>query len=719
MLSASIAVLATQFGQYAHAQSTTGPGAREDPQSSRPSRALRAIRVQGAEESAYGPDFGYAVERSASGTKTDTPLIETPQSISVITRDRIEAQNADDLGEVLRYTPGVQGEPFGFEPRLTFLRIRGLDATTTGLYRDGLQLRNPNFVAGYNLEPDGAERIEVPRGPASVLYGASNAGGLVNYISKRPTAEPFREIGLELGSFDQIEGKFDLSGPVDEEGAFSYRLTGLARDSDTQVDFIRNDRLFLAPAFTWRPSNDTSLTFLGQFQQDDTRNSQAIPAAGSLLPNPNGEIPVETFTGEPGVDRYDRTEYSAGYLFEHRASDALSFRQNARYYTVDLDDVSVFNDAFGQDLRTVGRSLFENFGELDGVAVDNQAQLEFASGPLDHSLLVGADYQHIEAASVQNFGAAPPIDIFNPVYGAPFAAPATPFTNSDQTQDQIGLYAQDQIRLQDRWVFQLGGRYDWADDEVQNRLDDTETEQSDNEFSGRAGVVYLSDVGLAPYFSYAESFLPVAGAAPDGTPFEPETGRQYEVGVKYQPRGVNRFVTVALFDLTRNNFTTTDPATFEDFQTGETRSRGIELEGVASFDFGLDLIATSTFMDVEVEASADPAEIGKRPTQVAEQLTSVWADYAIPLPGLSGLHVGAGVRYLGSSFGDAANAFKIPSETLFDAGLRHDWDNIQLKVHVQNILDEEHIASGFVRGDDNFITFGTARAVTGSIAYRW
>ncbi|MBA2409310.1 MAG: TonB-dependent receptor [Gammaproteobacteria bacterium] len=235
---------------------------------------------------------------------------------------------------------------------------------------------------------------------------------------------------------------------------------------------------------------------------------------------------INRFTGEPNVDRYARTEYSVGYLFEHRTTDALTFRQNARYYAVDLDDVSVFADTVGNNQITIGRSLFENFGELDGIAVDNQAQIEFETGPVAHTLLAGLDYQHLEATSVQNFGDAPPINIFNPVYGAP-VPPADPFTNNDQKQDQIGLYVQDQIKLRDHWIFQLGGRYDWAEDEVQNLLDGSETQQDDNEFSGRAGVVYKTDFGLAPYYSYAESFLPVAGASQEGTPFQPETGKNW------------------------------------------------------------------------------------------------------------------------------------------------------------------------------------------------
>lgn len=261
---------------------------------------------------------GSDVERQygVTGTKTGTPLIETPQSVSVITDEQMQQQGVDNLAQALRYTPGADGEPFGFEPRTTFIRLRGFDATTTGLYRDGLQLRNPRFAVGYNIELYGAERIDILRGPASVLYGQGNPGGLINYVTKRPKPVGFGEAELEVGSFDRVQGQFDLGGPAGRDGALSYRLTGLLRESDSQVDFIGNDRTSIAPALTWQPTASTSITFLSYYQDDETRASQAYPAEGTLRPNPHGDVPTDRFTGEPDVDRYDRTEYSLGYLLD-------------------------------------------------------------------------------------------------------------------------------------------------------------------------------------------------------------------------------------------------------------------------------------------------------------------------------------------------------------------------------------------------------------------
>lgn len=659
----------------------------------------------------------YVATRSTVGTKTDTPLLETPQAVSVITAAQLDERDVTTLGQALRYTPGAQGEPFGFEPRFTLLKLRGFSAFTTGFYRDGLQLRNPGFAVGYDIEPYSAEEIAVLRGPASVLYGAASPGGLLNVVTKRPRLQPIREVEVELGRFDRFEGKFDVSGRIDDDGVTSYRLTGLARESDTQVDFVPTDRLFFAPGFTWRPSRDTELTILAHYQDDETLSSQALPGAGTLEPNPVGEIPVGLFTGEPEVDTYDREESSLSYFFRHRFGDVWTFRQNARYYTIDLDDVTVFSAFLRADQRTLDRSVFGSFGELDGFALDNQAEATFGHGSVRHTLLLGLDYQHVDVSSFQTFGAAPPLDLFDPVYGAAVPDPS-PIQDAETAQEQIGLYVQDQIEIGEKWVVQLGGRYDQADEETEESLFGGTTEQDDDEFTGRAGIVYKSDAGLAPYVSFSQSFLPVVGTDPEGRAFEPETGEQVEVGLKYQPPGGSSFLTVALFDLVRENVVQFDPATFLQVQTGEIESRGLEVEAVASLDLGLDLIATYTHLDMEITESNVAAEIGSTPTQVPEDMASLWAEYTIQGGALEGLALGAGLRYLGSTWGDVPNTVEVPSQALADAMVRYGWGGLRLSLIAKNVFDEEYVASCFVRGG-TFCTFGPTRRVTASLAYRW
>jgi len=665
--------------------------------------------------SVVGRRGGMVVTGEAQITKTAAALAELPRSVSVITDAQLAVQDIGTIAEATRYTPGIRSERWGFEPRLTFIQIRGFDATTTGLYRDGLQLRNPGFAVGYNLEPYGAERIEVLRGPASVLYGAGSPGGLVNYVTKKPTSVPIREIELEGGSYDRIQGKLDLSGPLGQD--FGYRLTGLIRDAGTQVNFVQNDRIFVAPTFTWEPSERTRVTFLGHYKDDESRASQALPAAGLLSPNPNGELPVDRFTGEPEVDRYDRSDYTAGYIVRHHLSDAWTLRQNLRYYDIELDDVTVFTMGLQDDQRTIDRALFESFGEANGFALDNQAEFELTTGTVGHTLLGGLDFQTVDAASLQTFGGAPTLDIFDPRYGQP--VPAAPvFLDNTTDQRQLGLYLTDRIVIADGWTVSLAGRHDWARTEVTDNLGGDSTVQDDQAFTVQAGLLYESAIGLTPYASYAESFLPALGTDEAGEPFDPERGRQWEVGLKYEPSTWNGLITVALFDLTRDDFIQFDPETFLQVQTGQIGSRGLEIEAVAGLANGLDLLASFTYLDAEITETSNPAELDMRPTQTPEAWASAWLDYTLPPGPLGGLGVGAGVRFLGSTFGDAANTLEVPGTTLADATVSYDWNDFRLSVNVQNVFDQEYVAAAFVRSTP-LATFGPARTVTAGLRYRW
>jgi len=693
-----------------HAQTTSADPIDEtdEARTDEDQMALPRVYVRGAQG---GRHYGI------TGTKTGTPLIETPQSVSVITEEQIRKQGVDDLAQALRYAPGVSGEPFGFEPRTTFIRLRGFDATTTGLYRDGLQLRNPRFAVGYNIELYGAERIDVLRGPASVLYGQGSPGGLINYVSKRPKPFAFGEAELELGSFDQVQGQFDFGAPIGESGALAYRLTGLVRDSDTQVDFVNNDRVFIAPSLTWRPGINTSITFLGYYQNDETRASQAYPAEGTFQPNPNGRVPTDRFTGEPDVDQYDRQEYSVGWLAEHQLTDDWTLRQNARVYASELDDVTVFVNGLDQaDLRTLNRAIFGSFGDLDGFAIDNQAQWQFDTGRIGHTLLFGLDYQDVDVGSVQTFGAAPPLDVFDPVYGSSVADPPV-FSDTDTSQEQLGFYLQDQLEF-GRWTMTLNARFDEAETKTRNLLFDTVDEQDDEEFTGRAGLVYVADNGLAPYISYATSFLPTLGTDADGDPLKPETGEQLEIGVKYQPPGARSFVTFALFDIERDDVVEFDPATFLPIQTGQIRSRGLEVEAVADFRWGLDVIASYSYLDMEIRESVIESQLGERPAQVPEHKASIWADYRFRGGALDGLGFGLGVRYNGETFGNVPNTVKVPDHTLVDAAAYYNLGAWQLSLNLQNALDNRVVPGCFVRASV-LCTYGQVRTVSGSIRYRW
>lgn len=660
-------------------------------------------------------DVSYVAEDTNTATKSDIPLIETPQSVSVITRARIQAQEINSIGEALRYTAGVRGEPFGFDSRLTWLQFRGFDNTTNGLFKDGLQLRNPAFGISYNLEPYGAEQLDVLRGPSSFLYGQGSPGGLLNYVSKRPTQQSLHEVQFLAGNFGRYEGRFDFGGRVNDSDTFSFRMTGLIRESGTQIDNVPNDRVFIAPALTWRMAPGTSLTFFATYQRDRAGAFQWLPADGTLRFNPNGFIQPHRFTGQPSVDRYNRSEHSVGYEFHHQLSQNWTFLQKMRYNSNETDNVTTFVLGLEPDRRTALRDQWTSYGKLTAIALDNQLSGRLSTGPLQHTLLAGLDFHRISVRHNQNFAEASSIDIFNRYdYGTLGVIPYFD-SRQDTKQLQTGVYIQDQIKL-NNWLLTLGGRHDWARNEATDNVAGTTSSQSDRKATGRAALTYLFDSGLAPYISYSTFFLPSLGIDANGNQFKPETGRQYEVGIKYQIPHTRAFLTAAVFDLTRENYVQTDPGTFLPVQRGKARSRGLELEAVATFESGWDLIAAYTLLDNEVRETVDPSEQGKRLVQVPAQFGSAWAKYTVPQGKWKGFGIGGGVRYTGYNYADTANSFRVPSYVVGDAVIDYTWNHYRFALNINNILN--HNTYGCFN-EGITCNFGERRTVVGTVAYRW
>ena len=282
-----------------------------------------------------------------------------------------------------------------------------------------------------------------------------------------------------------------------------------------------------------------------------------------------------------------------------------------------------------------------------------------------------------------------------------------------QRLSQTGLYAQDQIKVDKRWALTLGGRQDWAKARYVDRFAGTTAKRDDSAFTGRAGLAYLSDLGVTPYVSYSQSFLPVSTAGAAGRILDPETGRQFEAGVKYQPPGGESYVAAALFDLKRRNVVTYDLITFAPTQTGEVRSRGAELEVKLNLLRDFNLLAAYTYQDVEVTKST-AADLGKRPPTIPEQTASLWADYKFAEGPLAGLGLGAGVRHTGFTYGDTRNTYKVPGYTLADASVHYDWGDTRLALNANNLFDKEYVASCW-----GSCYFGPRRTVIATLRHRW
>jgi iron complex outermembrane receptor protein len=687
---------------------------------------LPTVDVTGRAESALDPVRGFVAEQEITGTKTDTPLIESPQSISVIPRDQIDARQAQTLGEALRYTPGVRGENYGTDSRTDWFQIRGFNAQDNGIFLNGL--RYNTGYAGSMFETYGLERYEVLRGPTSVLYGQIAPGGLVNMVQRRPTEQQTGEVRLTAGSYGRLQGQGYTSGPLSSDGTWMYGFTGLVRDADTAVDEVKDNRIFLAPTLTWRPTDDTSLTLLGYYQRDRTSGNQFLPYEGTVTETPFGRISRRRFTGEESFDRFNREQYGVGYELSHRLNNVWSVQQNLRYGHTDIKWDQVYGGGLLADQRSLSRFAYTANIAVDTFQVDNQVKAEFATGPVSHTLLGGFDYSQVNYRNAQYFANAAPLDLFAPVYGSPVPALTTPYDNVRQVNTQYGLYLQDQMRWGN--LVLLGGiRQDWAYSDIDDRdAGGVHSYQNDQAFTWRVGALYLADNGLAPYVSYARSFQPQIGTDTQGVArgWSPLKGEQYEVGIKFQPKEMRSFLQVAAFHLTQQNTLTPDPENvFQQVAVGEVRVRGVEVEAVAELGSGVSLTGSYTYLDPEITESTTAAELGRRPAGVAKNNAGLYAEYSfVNAAGpLSGLTVGAGLRYLGNTSAVNTGGAVVPSVTLFDAGIRYDLSRLSesmkglvLNVTASNLGDTRYVSR--CSGTTGCF-YGNRLNVLGSVSYTW
>lgn len=667
---------------------------------------------------------GYAATRSATGTKSDTPIIEAPQTVTVVGAEEIETLKAQNLQDALGYVAGFARSE-GLDRTTDTVSIRGFEVSSNGtIYRDGMKY-SANYFNGQQ-EPYGLERIEVMKGAASVLYGASSPAGIINMVSKRPTSAPLHELNLQAGSFNRKQVSGDFGGRLDGDGRLSYRFTFLRRDSDTFVDYVPDNRTYIAPAIEWKPSASTSLTLLGEYQNDHTNYVYGLPAEGTVLPNINGRVPRGTFTGEPSFNRVDNERYSFGYLFTHELSEGVTFRSNLRY----LLSNNVYNSVTSYssilpDQRSVDRGAQLRKDRSSSLVSDNSIEYKLYTGAVEQNIIVGIDYSRFRHQTERYNLTVGSIDLFAPIYGRlPFGDPIPQDFSSRTMAERVGIYAQDQIKIADRFVVLIGARYDrvryneWAYFTGQKTADN----EKNDAFVPRLGLVYLAGGGFAPFVSYSESFEPVGGRDRTGTRFKPTKGTSYEAGLRYQPEGSQTLLTASVYRTVQKNVLVDDPAnaTSADFfqvQLGEVRAQGIELEARTKLGANANLIAVYSHTDAKTTKASPlyPEQEGFRSTGIPRNQASIWVDYDFGTVGVPGLRVGSGVRYVGGStpnyyFGQ----FTIPSFTLVDALVSYGPGNWKLSVNVSNLLDRTYV------GSCNYGCFyGEPRRVIGTLAYRW
>lgn len=668
---------------------------------------------------------GYVASATGVGTKTMIPILELPRTVSTITAQEIADRDAQSVRDALQYTAGVN--TYFREGQFTrdYALIRGFQGLQ---FLDGLRLN----VNNYGLEPYGMERIDVLKGPAATLYGQGSPGGLWDMTSKRPTDQAFGELVLRAGSYGAMQGAFDVGGPVTSDHSLLYRFVGLGKMGDGEIDFTKNDRVYLAPSFTWRADEDTTLTVLASYQKDpNLAVLQPLPYQGSVVPGPTGQfISRNLFVGEPSYNNFYVEQARIGYQLDHRMNDVFSFQQNFAYQHIDI----TLNEVQGVPTTTsptptilLKRSMVNQFFNIDMYQVDNKLKADFDMGVLRHHVMFGVDYSAVPNAQGTGTAAASSLNFYNPVYGR--GLPARPAITSIRYQDQRqgGLYTQDRIELGQLSLL-LGARDDAL---VQGQKTVTTAApnppwniQQDSAPTYNAGLIYKFDNGVAPYVSYSQTYTPTIGTDFSGKNFVPTTGDQKEIGIKYLPTGYNLSMTIAAFDITQYNVLTPDLAhpTFL-VQTSSVESRGADFELKTTHLYGFNVAASYTYLDAKVIATNTVGQLGKHPVATPANQAALWTTYRFSGGGLDGVTIGGGVRYVGDQAVDAANTLPLPSFTLFDLIARYElgavsktlekWD---VSLNVKNVADRRYVGSC---DDAVDCYYGPGRTISGTLRARF
>ncbi|MFT3813401.1 MAG: TonB-dependent siderophore receptor [Acidovorax sp.] len=659
--------------------------------------------------------------RSVTSAKGETPLLEIPQSVVVVTRQQMDDQQPFNPGDaVTYYNAGVQGNGSGADPKQAEagVQVRGFSTTE---YVDGLPVPAGTFARPAH-DPYMLDRVELLKGATAAVYGQNQPGGILQLTSKRPTEEPLHEVFLQGGSYGRIAGGFDVGGPIDTDKRWLYRITGVAYDSGTQVDHTNLSRVSIAPSLTFRPDSSTSLTILASYRNDpNTGFWNKRPAVGSLVPNADGyRIPDNFFTGDLGFNKLQSKQASIGYAFEHHFDSGWTFRQNLRqqYLAWHFDSV--------QDDKLVGttiiRDKFQDINNAHLFSVDNQAEKTFTLGDFKHKTLLGLDYQHVNYADKETDADAPSLDLLYPIYRQPlpvYTANDT-YINTQQTVRDLGVYAHDEISF-GGWRASMGARHDWANSSTTDLLNDNSRQtQSSSATTWNAGLLYLFDNGIAPYVSYSTSFMPTVGTDVNSKAFKPTTGQQYEAGVKYKPAAMDAIFSASVYQLTQQNVLTQDLNNSNNrVQTGEVRSNGFDIGVQGRLTKNVNLLASYAYIDARTTKSNSGTK-GYRPSGIPRNSANAWATYKFTEGALGGVKVGAGARYIGSTM-NTANTATIPGVTVSDAMLSYDFGfnnpslkGLTLAVNASNIFDRKYIQTC-----TNGCWYGLRRNVVATLKYNW
>ncbi|MFE8874114.1 TonB-dependent siderophore receptor [Acetobacter persici] len=735
---------------------------------------LGPVRVGGSlntHEAAIGPGVGYVATYTDAGTKTDSPITEIPNSVYVITKQQILDQQAQTVNEVLRYMPGVYAEKLGTANVTTAggnangtgsVMMRGFAATQ---YVDGVM--SNTISAG---ETAFIERVEALNGPASVLYGQVGPGGLIATRLKQPGGTPVHNVSVGFGNWGRYEATFDVGDKITKSGNLKYRIAGIGVTQGSQTDYLHYKRVGVLPSIKWEIDNKTSLTLIGEYMYTPSSpQGYGYPGVGSLVPGLHGYIPRSRFLGDPSLNQNGQRDAAFEYQFQHKFNKFIEFQQTFRYE----DSSTNFNRTYLRGAlhadQTINRSAWHQASSNATVALDSRLIGHLNTGSIHQTLVAGMDFRRVNITQnlAYDHNGVDPINIWDPIYYVTYpnynlsSPDNVSWQDMRESQYQSGVYFQDQIKW-GRLSVLLGGRQDWYNYKATVTAADnymalghgviTEPYVFDREnssrskFTWRAGLTYNFDFGLTPYFSYATSFIPQTGSFQyNGQATQPLNGKQFEVGLKYLIPNTSVLLTAAAYDIKENHYQIEDtehPGYQAD--AGTVTSKGVELSAHANVTKDLRLTASYSFNETRATKSNNTVyltdmygnPIGPNDGAISEQgkyiaglprnMVNLFVDYTLPRKIFYGLGVNFGIRYIGSTYADNANSYKVPAYLLFDVGAHYDFENaspmlkgLRAQVAISNLANTRYVTSCSSGDSGGMCYYGQAQRIYGNFSYSW
>ncbi|SDO88345.1 iron complex outermembrane recepter protein [Lutimaribacter pacificus] len=638
-----------------------------------------------------------------TGGKVATSVLDTPASVSVVTQKEIEQRNADKVEDVLEYTPGIVTDYYGTDDRNDYYLVRGFQAST---YRDGLTLGS---MRGVREEPYAFERVEIMKGGNSTLFGTSDPGGTLNFVTKTPKFERFGEIYGSFGSNNHKELGFDFGDILNEAETLSYRIVGKVQDADLEYDGSKDDERFFLGSIAWAPTDRTKLTFsVDYLKRDGTPNSGGYPL--------DRLYDRRQFFGEPGFNYHDVERLTVSAGFQHEFDNGLRLNANLRYSDLNDDFGYIYlSDNAARVGTMVDRFYFGTDSTAEELIGNVIAQYDTSFGNIDSSTLAGIEFRDASTTSSSIYGAHTQIDISNPVYtGAPTGLVPYSVQANDFTTKSVFL--QQNLSFSDKLIATAGVRHDWLDITNTDQLTATTTSADFSETSYRGALTYKFTNELSAYASYVQS------VAPPSIGTQPERGEQYEIGLKYQPESINALFTASLYDLTKKNVVVPVvlPSGAIERQTiGESRVRGLELEARMELAEGLTLFGGYSYqMSDFVRGDVRGVTVdGNQFASVPNHLASLWLNYDLPSTGTLGdMSVGIGLRYVGPYYYNVYNDNgKSPDQLYVDASFSYEFaESTALNINVSNLFDKQYVVG---RGTADY--YNNGRTITVALNHSW